>query len=191
MRAPNLPGCLIGGAPLFCLRVVAAPSAERSDLGPLWKFMPSDKLFKKHLGYINGYCKDVMKARLQESKEQLRQRPDMLSKILLSSKDEGKQVDEAEVVDFLKNFMIAGRDTTAELLTWTVYMLSKHPEVEAAVLAEIQTVVGDQPLTMDVIQNLRYLKCVLQEVLRLFPPGNIPTTSHIALLSLVHVRHSQ
>ncbi len=87
--------------------------------------------------------------------------------------DEGKQVDEAEVVDFLKNFMIAGRDTTAELLTWTVYMLSKHPEVEAAVLAEIQTVVGDQPLTMDVIQNLRYLKCVLQEVLRLFPPGMI------------------
>ena len=83
---------------------------------------------------------------------------------------DGKAVVEEEIVDFLKNFLIAGRDTTAELLTWCLHLLSQHPAIEAAVLDEIAAVVGDKSLTMELISQLRYLKCVLQEVLRLYPP---------------------
>jgi cytochrome P450 len=75
------------------------------------------------------------------------------------------------MMDFLRNFLIAGRDTTAELLTWTVYMLSQNPDVETRVLTEIATVIGDAPLTYENVSQLKYLKAVLQEVLRLYPPG--------------------
>ena len=44
-------------------------------------------------------------------------------------------------------------------------------QVEAAVLAEIRDVIGTKPITMELVQQLRYLKAVLQETLRLYPPG--------------------
>jgi len=42
--------------------------------------------------------------------------------------------------------MIAGRDTTAQALSWTVFNLSQHPEVEAEMLSEVQRVLGTDPL---------------------------------------------
>jgi cytochrome P450 len=88
-----------------------------------------------------------------------------------ASQADGSDFTETEILDFLRNFLIAGRDTTAELLTWTVYMLSQNPDVEAHVLSEIASVIGDAPLTYENVNQLKYLKAVLQEVLRLYPPG--------------------
>ncbi len=56
--------------------------------------------------------------------------------------------------------LIAGRDTTAVLLTWLFYELSQNPAVLERVIDEIETVVGDGIPTQAQLDSMRYLKNV-------------------------------
>ncbi|KAG0232662.1 hypothetical protein BGW41_001752 [Actinomortierella wolfii] len=72
--------------------------------------------------------------------------------------------------DMLMNFMVAGRDTTASLLTWTFWHLGQHPDVVERMREEIDRVVGDKAPDFENIKHLKYMKQVVNEVLRLCPP---------------------
>ncbi|KAJ6624157.1 cytochrome P450 [Mycena sp. CBHHK59/15] len=73
--------------------------------------------------------------------------------------------------DEMLNINVAGRDTTASLLTFTAYMLAEHPEVLSKLRAEILNRVGptERPTHED-IKEMKYLRAVLNETLRLYPP---------------------
>eukprot|EP00002_Diphylleia_rotans_P034921 TRINITY_DN7559_c0_g1_i1.p1 TRINITY_DN7559_c0_g1~~TRINITY_DN7559_c0_g1_i1.p1 ORF type:complete len:228 (+),score=54.86 TRINITY_DN7559_c0_g1_i1:82-765(+) len=71
--------------------------------------------------------------------------------------------------DMLRNMLIAGRDTTAVLLTWTFYELSQNPSVLERLVQEIDSVVGDGIPTSAQLEQMKYLKHVLNETLRLHP----------------------
>src|SRR5690606_4729245 len=61
-------------------------------------------------------------------------RKDLLSRFMgLTNEETGLPFDDDYLRDVVMNFFIAGRDTTACLLTWTFYMLSQHPEIEQRV----------------------------------------------------------
>lgn len=64
----------------------------------------------------------------------------------------------------------AGHETTAMTLTWTLFLLSRHPEVERAMLEEIDRVLDGRLPTMDDVRALRYVGSVVLEALRLYPP---------------------
>jgi len=70
----------------------------------------------------------------------------------------------------LINILLASRDTTAALLTFTLYLLSQHPEVTQKLRAEIIEAVPEGAPTFDHVRGMRYLRACLNEVLRLFPP---------------------
>ncbi|KAF9975850.1 hypothetical protein BGZ65_008069 [Modicella reniformis] len=73
--------------------------------------------------------------------------------------------------DMLLNFLLAGRDTTASLLTWTMWHLSQRPDVVDKLKKEILDVVGPTAVPgYDDIKKLKYQKQVVNEVLRLCPP---------------------
>jgi cytochrome P450 len=72
--------------------------------------------------------------------------------------------------DQLLTILIAGHDTSTALLSWTLYLLGKHPQVMERVRAEIETVLGAGPLEPAHIPQLVYLEQVLNEALRLYPP---------------------
>ena len=67
------------------------------------------------------------------------------------------------------SFLIAGFDTTAFALTWTLYLISQSPEWEARILDEVQQVAGDGPVTSAHVARLVIVQQVLKESLRLFP----------------------
>ncbi|KAF9450762.1 cytochrome P450 [Macrolepiota fuliginosa MF-IS2] len=68
------------------------------------------------------------------------------------------------------NIMLAGRDTTAATLTFTVYLLSQHPDVMKRLRQEILDKVGPtRRPTFDDIREMRYLRAVINETLRLYP----------------------
>ncbi|KAJ7023596.1 cytochrome P450 [Mycena alexandri] len=73
--------------------------------------------------------------------------------------------------DELLNISVAGRDTVTCLTTFTVYMLAEHPEVLSKLRQEIFEHVGEKgrPSAED-IKGMKYLRAVLNEVLRLYPP---------------------
>jgi len=65
--------------------------------------------------------------------------------------------------------MIAGRDTTASLMTWMCYLLATHPAVLDKLVEEVDTL-KDKTLTEPIINNLKYLDYVVKETLRIRSP---------------------
>lgn len=73
--------------------------------------------------------------------------------------------------DEILNILIAGRDTTAGTLTVALYLLSTHPHVMTRLREEVMTKVGptDRP-TYDHIRDMKYLRAVINETMRVFSP---------------------
>ncbi|KAG9000688.1 hypothetical protein FRB94_005236 [Tulasnella sp. JGI-2019a] len=80
--------------------------------------------------------------------------------------------DDVELVkDQLLNMLLAARDTTAGLLSFSCYLLAMHPEVMLRLQQEVLTNFGPSGLpTYDSLKTLKYLRAVLNETLRIFPP---------------------
>jgi fatty acid omega-hydroxylase len=91
----------------------------------------------------------------------------------------GEPFDENFMKDMVLNFLIAGRDTTAQGLSWCLYLLMGHPEVEQKMLEEIREVCGDRELTYDELGRLKYVQAVIDESLRLYP--SVPADSKVSV----------
>ncbi|KAG9039054.1 hypothetical protein FRB95_012765 [Tulasnella sp. JGI-2019a] len=79
--------------------------------------------------------------------------------------------DRKAIQDELLNIFIAGRDTTASNLTFVIYLLAMHPSVLTRLRQEVLDTVGvSQRPTFDSIRDMKYLRAVINETLRLFPP---------------------
>ncbi|KAF2795433.1 cytochrome P450 [Melanomma pulvis-pyrius CBS 109.77] len=84
-----------------------------------------------------------------------------------------------DLVNQLMTFLAAGHETTASAMTWAVYLLCKHPEVQTRLREEIRTQLPalSNPATQissTDIDSLSYLNAVLNETMRIFPP--VPLT---------------
>jgi cytochrome P450 len=77
------------------------------------------------------------------------------------------------IVDNITAFLMAGYDTTAFALTWTIYLISRSPAWEARMLSEIDQVVGAGPVTSEHVAHLKTAQQVLNESLRLFPTAPV------------------
>ncbi|KAG8690868.1 hypothetical protein FRC09_011805 [Ceratobasidium sp. 395] len=85
---------------------------------------------------------------------------------LVSSTD-----DRTLIADELVNILLAARDTTASLLTFTTYLLTQHPDVLSKLRAEVLEHVGPNAApTYEQLKGMKYMRAVLNETLRLFPP---------------------
>jgi cytochrome P450 len=76
----------------------------------------------------------------------------------------------AEVHDHVITLIMAGHETTANALSWTLYLLSSHPEAEQALHAELARLDGRRPGFED-LAGLTYTRAVIAESMRLFPPA--------------------
>jgi cytochrome P450 len=73
--------------------------------------------------------------------------------------------------DQLTALFFAGHETSANLLAWTFHLVAEHPRVELKLREELRTVIGDRRLVPDDLDRLPYLKAVIMESMRLYPPG--------------------
>lgn len=81
----------------------------------------------------------------------------------------GDTISSKQLRDDLMTLLIAGHETTAAVLTWTMYCLSHHPDVAAAVAAEVDAVLGDAAPGLDDMPRLRLTTRVVNEAMRLYP----------------------
>lgn len=100
-------------------------------------------------------------------------RGDLLSMLLLSQDTEGDggQMSNEQLRDELMTIFLAGHETTANALTWTLYLLSQNAETETRLHEEIETVLGGRLPTFEDVARLKYTEMVLAESMRLFPPA--------------------
>ena len=118
--------------------------------------------------------------RAREKTEGQAQR-DLLDRLIAARDGEtGVRLSNDEVRDEVVIIFLAGHDTTSLALTYTWYLLSQHPEVEAKLHAELARVLGGRAPTYNDLETLPYTKMVIEESMRLYPPA--PGISNRAVL---------
>lgn len=81
----------------------------------------------------------------------------------------GADIDNKQLRDDLMTMLIAGHETTGALLTWSLFELVRNPDCMKELQAEVDQVLGDRTPTMEDIKQMKYLRLVLAETLRLYP----------------------
>ena len=91
---------------------------------------------------------------------------------LINARDEdtGEGMNETQMRDEVVTLMLAGHETSANALAWTLYLLATHPDVEAELADALATTLNGAPATAADLTRMPYLKQVVQESMRLYPP---------------------
>src|SRR4029077_1520171 len=98
----------------------------------------------------------------------------------------GRSMSDRDVVDNLLTFLVAGHETTALALTWTVYLLSLHPEIAERVVQEVEAVTQSGVLREAHVEALPYTRQVVHEAMRLYPPAPVVVRAATRDVSLGH-----
>ena len=98
---------------------------------------------------------------------------DLLALLLRAQDENGGTMTDQQVRNEILTIFVGGHETVADLLSWTWYLLSQHPEVEARLLAEFDTSLGGRLPTVSDLPRLPYAAMVVSEVLRLYPPASV------------------
>jgi cytochrome P450 len=96
---------------------------------------------------------------------------DLLSMLLAARDDDGSGMSEDQLRDEALTLILAGHETTAIALTFTFYLLAKHPAARARLEAELDQVLGGRAPTYADLPRLRYVEHVFKEAMRLYPPA--------------------
>jgi enediyne biosynthesis protein E7 len=127
--------------------------------------------------------------------------------MLMSARDKasGEPMSERELVNEVMTLIVAGHETTASALNWTWYLLSQHPQIEARLHAEIAAAPEIAAPSLQEMESLAYTQQVVNEALRLYPPGwvlsrrtlaadvlggfEVPANSNVLLMLYLLHRH--
>ena len=139
--------------------------------------LPGILKFKRSKARLDAVVDRLVATRRAEMAAGAADKGDLLH-MLLTSLDEqadaqGRHtgMSPAQIRDEVLTIFLAGYETVANALTWTWYLLSQHPQVEARMHAEIDAVLAHRPATLADYPNLRYTEQVFAESMRLYPPA--------------------
>jgi len=127
-----------------------------------------ERQLKAEVRIIDEFSLDIITKRRRLSLEALTDRCDLLSRFMQLQEKDGEN-DDKHLKNVVINFILAGRDTTSNALSWLFYSLGKNPDVEAKLRAEMARVLGDKELNYEMVKGFDFLHAVLTETLRLYP----------------------
>ena len=115
---------------------------------------------------------EILQGLIATRRSSREQANDLLSVLLRATdEDNGSGMSDQQLRDEMMTLFLAGHETTAMALTWTWYLISQHPDVEARLHAELDRVLhGRTPTVADLVQ-LPYTEMVVREAMRLYPPA--------------------
>jgi cytochrome P450 len=127
---------------------------------------PGNRRFRKVVADL-----DDLMYRLIAQRRALNERKNDLLDMLLYARDEetGEGMTDKQLRDEMLTMLAAGHETTGVSLTWTLYLLSQHPDIVRRLQKEIDTVLGGRTPTLEDLPNLPYALQVFEEAMRLYP----------------------
>uniref|UniRef100_A0A0D3GQ44 Cytochrome P450 n=1 Tax=Oryza barthii TaxID=65489 RepID=A0A0D3GQ44_9ORYZ len=145
---------------------------------PGFSYLPTMKNFKTWSlnKKVRGMLLDIIKTR-HANKNVAWYGNDLLGLMLEASAPEHgescPQLSMDEIIDECKTFFFAGHDTTSHLLTWTMFLLSTHPDWQEKLREEIAMECGDKVPAGDMLNKLKMVNMFLLETLRLYSPVSL------------------
>ncbi|KAJ3031842.1 hypothetical protein HDV00_008115 [Rhizophlyctis rosea] len=150
-------------------------TAIARSITPLWSWVEwltgTDKRVREQVEIVDKFAynfirqrrRDVDAGRISKDEE-----TDLLGRFMAVVGDDGQPMYNAKQLrDMLSNMVLAGRDTTAQSLSWTIHLIYQHPNVLHTLRQELASLPADP--TYDEISHLRYTRAVFREALRLYP----------------------
>jgi len=179
-------GSVTQESPVVKAVYAALVEAEHRSMTPLpyWDLIPAAnqiiprlRTFNENLDVLNTVLDELIDraktTRVVEDIEELENRnydqvqdPSML-RFLVDMR--GADIDNKQLRDDLMTMLIAGHETTAAVLTWALFELTRNPDCLKRVQDEIDRVVGDRSPTYADMKDLKYLRLVIAETLRMYP----------------------
>ncbi|OXB06017.1 cytochrome P450 [Flavobacterium pectinovorum] len=143
-----------------------------------WWFSVTGQV-KKHLELAeenNSIIREIVEER-GKSKEDINDLLNMLLETRYEDTGEGMSV--KQLVDEIKVLFIAGHETTANALTFTLYLLGINPKIQQKVLDEITAIESQTENIVEQLQKMTYTNAVLNEAMRLYPPAWITDRGNV------------
>ncbi|KAG2186343.1 hypothetical protein INT43_002781 [Umbelopsis isabellina] len=180
-----------GKVPFAAAFDAAQVNTFRRMMLPYWRvreglakvLMPWKDSMEDHIKVVDEYAADMITKRRKEV-EKGEEHNDLLSRFLKSRDDRGNLLNDQQLRDIILNFIIAGRDTTAQALSWALYQLMLNPQVEEKLVKEIYANISDEDehnstALYEAIKDMKYAHAVFYETLRLHP--SVPANQKYAL----------
>lgn len=152
------------GAVLELFNTVLLPFSEYLEKLPL----PSVKRFERARATLDQIIYRIIAERRANPGDT----GDLLSMLLMARDEDGSGgMTDTQVRDEALTIFLAGHETTAVALTWTLYLLSQNPAIEARLIEEIDRVLNGRLPTVDDMPQLKYVEQVFAEGMRMYPPA--------------------
>src|SRR6478672_4004684 len=153
-----------------CMHVASSYTADRALRpvhAPRWLPTPARRKARAAVAAMREITDEMVRACRDDP---TRDAPLVQALIAATDPENGQPLSDEDISNDLLIFMLAGHDTTATALTYSLWVLGHHPDIQARVAAEAAAI-GDRELTPDDVPRLGYTVQVLHESLRLCPPA--------------------
>jgi cytochrome P450 len=128
---------------------------------------PGNLRYGRAVRRIDQLVNTIIRERRQDASD----RGDLLSMLMQARDDEDQPMTERQLRDEMVTLLLAGHETTALALSWTWYLLSQHRAVEATLAAEVKHVLGRRTAAPSDLPNLPFVRQVVTEAMRIYPPA--------------------
>ena len=130
--------------------------------------LPGNIRYRRVLGELEGKIGEVVRIARESSDE----RSDLISWLASSTDEDGVEepFTEEELRDEVHMLLLAGHETSASMLTWCLYYLSRYPGCRDRMEREVDEVLGGRLPVLEDLDRLVYTRAVFDEALRLSPP---------------------
>lgn len=146
----------------FVVRQVRQPYFE-------WWYRLSGQL-RKHKDIAED-SKDLLRQIIRDRKTSKQPFDDLLAMLLEARyADTEEGMTETQLLDETLVLFVAGHETSANALAWTLYLLSQHPWAVQRIQQELETVTQGQAPTFEQLPKLQFLRQVIEESMRIYPP---------------------
>jgi cytochrome P450 len=143
-------------------------STSRPIIVPNWLPTPTNFRVARSVRRLEQILFSIIADRRRSGED----RGDLLSMLLHAQDEEsGRRMTDRQLRDECMTLFLAGHETTANTLAWAWFLLSGHSEVEAQLHAELDQVLDGRPPTVADLPHLSYTENLINETLRLYPPG--------------------
>lgn len=156
----------------------------------IFAITPAGFKWRKYLRILHGYTNKVIRERKEEKNNNIEKQNNeddvgvkkryAFLDLLLEASEGGKVLSDEDIREEVDTFMFEGHDTTAASMTFTLYLLATHPQIQRKCWEEMDSIFnGDQArqATSQDLASMKYLESCIKESLRLYQ--SVPIISRI------------